>query len=158
MITFIQNIFHLFNLIIIFIQNISQIFYNFAVGFGLLLAGGVSIKALIEWRIGVNEKRKKDDENRKKEDEKKKKEIRNNNKILELKAKYHKKELGKTFQLIKSSAKPGYIYLLDLTTNIKHHVGSSTTFHALEYNSSMVVRVSPEKFNAYKEGDKILIE
>ena len=151
MITIIQNIFQLFNLIITFIQNISQIFYNYAVGIGLLLAGGVSIKALIEWRTEVNKKKKK-------EDEKKKKEIRNNNKILELKAKYHKKELGKTFQLIKSSAKPGYIYLLDLTTNIKYHVGSSPTFHALEYNSSMVVRVSPEKFNSYKEGDKILIE
>ncbi len=133
------------------IQNISQIFYNFTVGFGLLLAGGVSIKALIEWRTEVNEKKKKDDENRKKE-------IRNNNKILELKTKYHKKEDGITFQLIKSSAKPGYIYLLDLTTNIIHHVGSSSTFHALDYNSSMVKRLDPEKFNSFEEGDKILIE
>ncbi len=156
MVYIIKNIFHYVNESTIL--NISQIFYNFTVGLGLLLAGGVSIKALVEWRIGVNEKRKKEDEQRKKEDEQRKKEIKKNDKILELKAKYHKKEAGITFQLIKSSAKQGYIYLLDLTTNIKHHVGSSSTFHALDYNSSMVKRLSPEEFNKIKTGGKILIE
>lgn len=117
------------------IQNISQIFYYVAVGIGLLLAGIGAIIGSQSWKFNVKEKR-----------------------IKELKLKYPKEKNGKTFQLIKSSAKPGYIYLLDNKTNIKHHVGSSSTFHALEYNSSMVKKLEPEKFSSLEEGYKILIE
>lgn len=75
-----------------------------------------------------------------------------------LKEKYPKEKNGKTFQLIKSDAKPGYIYLLDNNTDIKYHIGSSSTFRALGYNSSMVKKLNPDEFNSIEEGDKILIE
>jgi len=76
----------------------------------------------------------------------------------ELKAKYPKEKNGKTFQLIKSDAKPGYIFLLDFTTNEKYHVGSASTFRTLEYDKSMVKKMDPDEFNLIKEGKKILIE
>ena len=78
--------------------------------------------------------------------------------IAGLKARYPKEKNGKTFQLIKSDAKPGYIYLLDYSTNERYHVGSSKTFKTLEYNSSMVKKIDPKEFNSIKEGNKILIE
>lgn len=76
----------------------------------------------------------------------------------ELQAKYPKENNGRTFQLIKSNAKPRHIYLLDNTTNIKRHIGSSSTFQALGYDRSMVKIMDPNEFNLLKEGDKILIE
>lgn len=75
-----------------------------------------------------------------------------------LKAKYPKEKNGKTFQLIKSDAKRGYIYLLDFTTKEKYHIGSISTFRALEYDMSMVKNLDPDEFNLLKEGNKILIE
>ena len=123
-------------------MEFSQIFYNYAVGIGVLLAGLGGLRILNDWLRNARE-------------EKRKKKL-----TAEFKAKYPKEENGKAFRLIKSStsAKPRHVYLLDNDTKIKHWIASSLTFKALEYETYMIDDLKPDKINSFKEGDKILIE
>lgn len=76
----------------------------------------------------------------------------------ELKMKYPPPKIGKTFDLIQSTAKPGMIYLLDLETGKKHHIASLSTFVSLGYDHSMVKNKGQAVFNQYEEGDEFLTE
>lgn len=118
----------------------SQVFNNFAVGIGAILAGFGGLKVLLDWR-------------REHEENKRRKRLE-----AELRSKYPPKELGKKFLLIQSSEKPGMIYLLDLKSGKKHHIASNSTFVALGYDRSMVKGLGKEVFNGYEEGDEFLIE
>lgn len=119
---------------------VSQVFNNYAVGIGALLAGIGGLKVLFDWARNTSEKKRRE------------------RLTVELKAKYPSKENGNTFQLIESSAKPGMIYLLDKKTNKKHHIASLSTFIALGYDHSMVQRLGQDVFNSIEEGDEFLTE
>ena len=123
-------------------MEISQIFYNYAVGIGVLLAGFGGLRIFNDWLRTAREERRK-------------KKL-----TAEFKAKYPKEENGKAFRLIKSStsAKPRHVYLLNNDTKIKHWIASSLTFKALEYETYMVDDLKPDEINSFEEGDKILIE
>lgn len=136
------------------IQNISQIFYNLAVGIGVLfagfyyIAGGIGLlfagiggfKVFLNWVSDVKEKK------------------RIEKMTLELKEKYPIEEHGKTFELIKSRADPRPVYLLDKNTNIKHWIASRPTFDALEFEFDMVKKLNQKEFDLIETGKKILIE
>jgi len=127
-------------------MEFSQIFYNYAVGIGVLLAGLGGLRIFNDWLRNARENAR---------EEKRKKKL-----TAEFKAKYPKEENGKAFRLIKSttSAKPRHVYLLDNDTKIKHWIASSVTFKALKYEPYMVDDLKPDEFNSFEEGDKILIE
>jgi len=115
------------------IKNIFEIFYYFLGGIGLLLAGIGAIKASGAWRSSIEEKRIKAS-------------------IKELKSKYPVKNLGVTFELIKSSANP--VYVLDKKTNIKRWISSPKILHGAGYNYSMVNIIGQDKVNSYEDGNK----
>lgn len=121
-------------------MEFSQIFYNIAVGVGILFAGFGGLKIFIEWLHDFREKKKR------------------GKLTAELKAQYPKEKRGEIFQLIKSDAKPGYIYLLDFDISKKRHIASAVTFKALGFEPYMVDKLEPDKFNSIEEGDRILIE
>lgn len=119
---------------------VSQVFSNFALGIGALLAGSGGLKVLLDWASNNREKNKREKLE------------------AELRVKYPPKENGKTFQLIQSSAKPGMIYLLDNKTNKKHHIASLSTFKALGYDNTMVKSLGQEVFNSMEDGDAFLTQ
>jgi hypothetical protein len=118
----------------------SEIFYNFAVGIGVLLAGFGGLKILSDWLKNVREKKRKE------------------KLTTELKSRYPQSDHGETFQLIESKAKPGKIYLLDKVTNKKRHIASPSTFQALEFERHMVKELDHKEFKSIKTGKRILIE
>jgi len=136
------------------IQDISQIFYNLAVGIGVVFAGfyyivgGIGLlfagiggfKVFLNWVSDFKEKK------------------RIEKMTLELKEKYPIEEHGKTFELIKSRADPRPVYLLDKNTNIKHWIASRSTFDALEFEFDMVKKLNQKDFDLIETGKKILIE
>lgn len=119
---------------------ISQVFSNFALGIGALLAGGGGLKILLDWTSNSKETK------------------RRHQLEMELKAKYPPKQNGKTFQLIQSEARIGMIFLLDKETSKKHHIASLSTFRKLGYDNTMVKTLKPKEFVSIEDGDEFLTQ
>lgn len=120
------------------IVTFSQIFHNFAVGIGALLAGAGGFKILYDLAVNLADKRSRSRQEK------------------DLKSMYLPNMLGKRFNLIASSKNPDWIYLHDLKTNKKHHIASNWTFVDLGYDRSMIQLMSEEVFNTIDEGERFL--
>ncbi len=118
--------------------NPSQVFHNFAVGIGALLAGAGGFKIIYDFATDLREKRRRTRQEK------------------DLKALYPPSKVNKTFKLISSSKNPDWIYLHDLKTNKKHHIASNWTFVDLGYNRNMVQQLSDDVFNTIQEEEKFL--
>lgn len=116
------------------ILTISQVFNNFAVGVGGILAGLAGLKYLNEI---LGRKRKMEQESH-------------------LKLTYPVTNLNRSFKLINRPNNVNWIYLHDLNTNKKHHIASDWTFTSLGYDRTMVQTINDQVFNAIEEGNMFL--
>jgi len=114
----------------------SQIFNNYAVGVGALIAGVGGFKLLIDWGSNFVEQ------------------VRRRRLEIELRGKYLPNRGG--YELIASSSNPDWIYLHDKKTNRKHHIASNATFLALGYDRSMVKHIGKQVFDSIGDGDEFL--
>lgn len=112
----------------------SQLFNNFAVG-------GAAIVAIIAGHRLLEELRDKMHRNKLEKD---------------LKSLYPPHEINKTFELISSSANPGWIFLLDKKTGKKHHIASDATFRDLGYDRSQVKQLGSDVFSNIPQGKEFL--
>lgn len=120
--------------------QVSQIFYNIAVGLGALLAGMGGLKILYSWAQSGKE-----DQRRKKLRE-------------ELKTKYPPRLHLKTYRLIESTVNPDWVYLYDFKSGKKHHIASMLTLLRLGYMRNWAKKTTPHKFNLIDEGDEFLTD
>jgi len=114
------------------LQDISQIFYYIAAGIGLLLAGFASFKVLLNWVSDSREKNKF-------------KKI-----TLELKEKYPREDLGKTFELAKVNNR-NPVYILDKNTKFRIWIDSPQRLYALEYDFSLIKEITQTDLDSYEE-------
>lgn len=120
--------------------QISQIFNNITVGIGALLAGAGGLKILDDWL-----ELKKENQRREK--------LR-----AELKTRYPLSQHIKTYRLIESDSKPGWVYLHDLESGKKHHIASMLTLLRLGYMRNWAKNISVKEFDLIPEGDEFLTD
>ncbi len=112
--------------------KISQLFYNFAGGIGLLLAGGGGLILLIDWAFEHIEKNKVETITKK------------------LKQRYPIKDFKKTFELIREkNRKP--IYILDKKGKFKIWIDSPQRLHALGFKFGDERETTKAEVNSYEE-------
>lgn len=116
----------------------SQIFNNYAVGIGALIGGLGGLVVLVQYAAKYKE------------------EFIRKRLFKELKAKYPVEQNGKSYQLINSDRRSDWIYLWDKRPNKKHHIASLSTFRNLDYNRSMVKKLTVEKFDSIPTGKEFL--
>ncbi len=118
----------------------SEIFSNYTVGFGALLAGLGGLKILNEWGSNIKENNRR-------------------NKLRdELKVRYPSIAQGKKFRLIETKFPPGWVYLHDKIMNEKHHIASMLTMIKLGFNRDEVDIISQIEFNAIPEKQEFLTD
>lgn len=118
----------------------SEIFNNFAVGLGALLAGGGGFKILYDWTYSRRER------------------VRRERLRAELRAKYPPNQHKITYRLIESDVKPGWVYLHDLKSGKRHHIASMLTLLRLGYLRDWVRKITPKQFFLIPEGDEFLTD
>lgn len=114
------------------LQVISQIFYYIASGIGLLLAGFAGFKVLLNWASESREKNK-------------------FKKITsELKEKYPREDMGKTFELVKVNNR-NPVYIIDKNTKFRIWIDSPQRLYELEYDFSLIKEITQTDLDSYKE-------
>lgn len=116
----------------------SQIFHNYAVAFGALVGGLGGFVVLVQYAVKYKE------------------DFRRKRLFQELKTRYPVKLNGGTYQLINSDKRSDWIYLWDKKSNKKHHIASLSTFRNLDYDRSMVKKLTNEDFDSISEGEEFL--
>lgn len=114
--------------------SFSQIFYNFGVGFGALVAGIGGFKLISEYLSS-----------RKKQ-----------SLISNYKNKYPKEKLNDTFKIVRSPVMLGKIYIIDLKTNTKHWIKSLETLTDLDFYFDDAKDIDIKEFDGYTDGDGML--
>lgn len=117
------------------IIDYSQIFYNFSLGIGAILAGIGGIKILSEYARKLQYERK----------------IRNWKSI------YNPTLHGTNFKLINSVDNPDWIYVHDLKSNQKIHIGSDATLREFGFSRKWIVTLSHGDFNQIKTVEDIIL-
>lgn len=121
-------------------MEISQIVNNYAVAFGAFMGGLGGFIVLLQYAAKYKE------------------DLRRKRLFQELKTGYPVKQNGKTYQLINSEKRPDWIYLWDKKSNKKHHIASLSTFRNLNYDRSMVNKLTNEEFDSILTGDEFLTD
>lgn len=113
---------------------ISQIFHNFAVGIGALLAGGAGYVAVRQYIASTKRQ----------------------SLIDTYKSRYPRKDLNESFFLAHSpvSNQGDRIYILDIKTKKKHWIKNRETLIALDFDFGDANKTS-KLFNSYSESDII---
>ena len=116
-------------------KTISEIFNNFAIG-AAAIAGGfwAGIKASIEYITSRKKSLYKD----------------------EIKKRYPREKLNKTFKIVDHEKAPGKLYLVDLKKKEKYWIQSAPTLLDLGFFWDDAQRISEAEFNKYQEGTGIL--
>ena len=117
------------------IINYSQIFYNFSLGIGAILAGIGGIKILSEYARKLQYERK----------------IRNWRSI------YDPTLHDINFKLINSADNPDWIYIHDLKSNQKIHIGSDATLRELGFSRRWIKTLSHDDFNKIETVEDIIL-
>ena len=116
------------------LKDISEIFYNFAVGIGTLSGVFAAYKLIQEWFISKSKQKM----------------------IDRLKKLYPRSELNISFLVADTARAPGKIYLIDIKKRQKYWIQSSSTYLDLGLFWDDFKRISEDEFDSYKEGVSIL--
>ena len=117
------------------IVNYSQIFYNFSLGIGAILAGIGGIKILSEYARKLQYERK----------------------IRHWKSIYDPTFHDKNFKLINSSDNLDWIYVHDLNSDQKIHIGSDATFREFGFSRKWIKTLPLDDFNRIKTVEDIIL-
>lgn len=117
------------------LKTISEIFNNFAIG-SAAIAGGIwaGLKAFIEFATSKKKSSYGD----------------------EIKKRYPREKLNKTFKIADHAKAPGKLYLVDLKKKEKYWIQSAPTLLDIGFFWDDAQRIPEEEFNKYKEGPGIL--
>lgn len=116
-------------------KTVSEIFNNFAIGLAAITGGiWAGIKAGIEFVSSKKRSSYKDD----------------------IKKRYPKEKLNKTFKIVDYANAPGKLYLVDLEKREKYWIQSASTLLDIGFFWDDAQRITVEEFNKYKEGPAIL--
>ena len=118
----------------------SQIVNNYAVAIGAVVGAIGGSVVLIQYAAKYKE------------------EFRRKKLFKELKARYPVEQNGNTYQLINSDKRSDWIYLWDKNSGKKHHIASLSTFRNLNYDRSMVKKLTNEEFDAIPTGEEFLTD
>lgn len=117
------------------IIDYSQIFYNFSLGIGAILAGIGGIKILSEYAKKLQYERK----------------------IRHWKSIYDPSLHDTNFRLINSADNPDWIYVHDLNSNQKIHIGSDATFREFGFSRNWIVTLQQKDFNQIKTVEDVIL-
>lgn len=137
------------------LKQFSEIFYNFAVGTGALLAGGAGIKAFSEWT----------------QKQKQERELLNNRsrftdaKISFPREKYKTIDGESGFRLLRNPAN-GHISIYDLASKTRYLIENMATYYELGYlddnsskdwkNITELAQIEQSKYHKFKDGKPII--
>ena len=116
-------------LIDLFTVSGSQIFYNFAVGFGAIVGSLAGIKLIFDY---LSQKKKREYVN-------------------EIKKLYPPRKLDLTFKIVHSPKLKGKLYLLDFLSKNRYWIQSSQTLTDLGFFWDSAGEITQEEFDKYME-------
>lgn len=121
-------------------KTISEVFNNFAVGFGALFAGGGGLKILLDWAYNAKEN------------------MRRNKLRGELRSRYPLSKYGDTYRLIETDSPAGWVYLHDKEQKEKHHIASMLTLIRLGFKRNAAEKISQEEFDSIPDKEEFLTD
>lgn len=117
------------------IKSYSEVFNNFSLGIAALLGGLGGLKILSELADQMAYKRK----------------------IRKWRAIYDPSLRGVNFRLIRSRDNPNWIYVHDLNSNEKIHIGSRLTFDEFGFIWDWIEDISHDDFIRIRTSDEIIL-